>query len=206
MTNIFNSRWADIEYAPDKISSKNLPRLSNIPGVATDHLQRCIVNTNLPEQLASITKASRLIFTVLSLFAIGNKACSVIRGTKTPVGKNLKVSYRLISNLSLTTNLEMSSGGAFGGNRGLRPVPPEKGVFPLDHMHLCDLDKKEYLNCLKTAGNKSEICREFSKKYLQCRMEKNLMAKQDLAELGFKEVNAETPGGKITERIGDRNQ
>ncbi|MCH81333.1 cytochrome c oxidase assembly protein COX19-like, partial [Trifolium medium] len=29
--------------------------------------------------------------------------------------------------------------GAFGGNRGLRPVPPEKGIFPLDHMHLCDL-------------------------------------------------------------------
>lgn len=31
------------------------------------------------------------------------------------------------------------AGGAFGGNRGARPVPPEKGVFPLDHMHLCDL-------------------------------------------------------------------
>lgn len=31
------------------------------------------------------------------------------------------------------------AGGAFGGNRGLRPVPPEKGIFPLDHMHLCDL-------------------------------------------------------------------
>lgn len=30
------------------------------------------------------------------------------------------------------------AGGAFGGNRGVRPVPPEKGVFPLDHMHLCD--------------------------------------------------------------------
>lgn len=30
-------------------------------------------------------------------------------------------------------------GGAFGGNRGARPVPPEKGVFPLDHMHLCDV-------------------------------------------------------------------
>jgi len=32
----------------------------------------------------------------------------------------------------------MSIGGAFGGNRGPRPVPPEKGIFPLDHMHLCD--------------------------------------------------------------------
>ena len=33
-------------------------------------------------------------------------------------------------------------GGAFGGNRGARPVPPEKGVFPLDHMHLCDLVRR----------------------------------------------------------------
>lgn len=29
------------------------------------------------------------------------------------------------------------AGGAFGGNRGVKPVPPEKGVFPLDRMHLC---------------------------------------------------------------------
>ena len=34
-------------------------------------------------------------------------------------------------------------GGAFGGNRGMRPVPPEKGVFPLDHMHLCDIVSSE---------------------------------------------------------------
>ncbi|KAI3977587.1 hypothetical protein MKX01_000500 [Papaver californicum] len=37
----------------------------------------------------------------------------------------------------------MGAGGAFGGNRGMKPVPPEKGVFPLDHMHECDLDMKE---------------------------------------------------------------
>ncbi|KAG5523468.1 hypothetical protein RHGRI_035315 [Rhododendron griersonianum] len=76
-------------------------------------------------------------------------------------------------------------GGAFGGNRGARPVPPEKGVFPLDHMRLCDLEKKEYISCLKSAGHKSDKCRNFSKKYLECRMEKNLMAKQDMSELGF---------------------
>ncbi|XWS11962.1 hypothetical protein CRYUN_Cryun37aG0049900 [Craigia yunnanensis] len=64
------------------------------------------------------------------------------------------------------------AGGAFGGNRGLRPVPSEKGIFPLDHLHESDLEKKEYLNCLKTSGHKSEKCRQFSKKYLQCRMEK----------------------------------
>ncbi|KAJ0020119.1 hypothetical protein Pint_31268 [Pistacia integerrima] len=79
------------------------------------------------------------------------------------------------------------AGGAFGGNRGVRPVPPEKGIFPLDHFHQCDLEKKDYLGCLKSAGHQSEKCRLFSKKYLECRMAKNLMAKQDLAELGFRE-------------------
>uniref|UniRef100_A0ACD5T8J8 Uncharacterized protein n=2 Tax=Avena sativa TaxID=4498 RepID=A0ACD5T8J8_AVESA len=79
----------------------------------------------------------------------------------------------------------MSAGGAFGGNRGARPVPPEKGVFPLDHLHECDLEKKDYLACLKSTGAQSEKCRAFSKKYLECRMERNLMAKQDMSELGF---------------------
>ncbi|KAK1266362.1 hypothetical protein QJS04_geneDACA002696 [Acorus gramineus] len=79
----------------------------------------------------------------------------------------------------------MVVGGAFGGNRGLRPVPPEKGIFPLDHLHECDLEKKEYISCLKTSGYHSEQCRIFSKKYLECRMERNLMAKQDMSELGF---------------------
>ncbi|XP_042484870.1 cytochrome c oxidase assembly protein COX19-like [Macadamia integrifolia] len=79
----------------------------------------------------------------------------------------------------------MSAGGAFGGNRGLRPIPPEKGIFPLDHMHECDLEKKEYIACLKSSGYQSETCRRFSKKYLECRMERNLMAKQDMSELGF---------------------
>ncbi|KAG9141480.1 hypothetical protein Leryth_001926 [Lithospermum erythrorhizon] len=87
----------------------------------------------------------------------------------------------------------MSTGGAFGGNRGARPVPPEKGVFPLDHMHLCDMAKKEYLSCLKTSGHKSEKCRHLSKQYLECRMEKNLMAKQNMSELGFgKDSEAES--------------
>ncbi|KAF7065014.1 hypothetical protein CFC21_071197, partial [Triticum aestivum] len=81
------------------------------------------------------------------------------------------------------------TGGAFGGNRGVRPVPPEKGVFPLDHLHECDLEKKDYLACLKSTGAQSEKCRMFSKKYLECRMERNLMAKQDMSELGFSDAD-----------------
>ncbi|KAF7071980.1 hypothetical protein CFC21_077185 [Triticum aestivum] len=83
----------------------------------------------------------------------------------------------------------MSAGGAFGGNRGVRPVPPEKGVFPLDHLHECDLEKEDYLACLKSTGAQSEKCRMFSKKYLECRMERNLMAKQDMSELGFSDAD-----------------
>ncbi|GAV66221.1 CHCH domain-containing protein [Cephalotus follicularis] len=101
----------------------------------------------------------------------------------------------------------MSAGGAFGGNRGVRPVPPEKGIFPLDHMHQCDLEKRDYLNCLKSSGHLSEKCRGFSKKYLKCRMEKNLMAKQDMSELGFgKESDLEAFGEKSDQRIDDRNR
>ncbi|XP_066361890.1 uncharacterized protein [Miscanthus floridulus] len=83
----------------------------------------------------------------------------------------------------------MSAGGAFGGNRGARPIPPEKCVFPLDHLHECDLEKKDYLSCLKSTGFQSEKCRLFSKKYLECRMERNLMVKQDMSELGFRTVD-----------------
>ncbi|EXB74553.1 hypothetical protein L484_026250 [Morus notabilis] len=72
-------------------------------------------------------------------------------------------------------------------------------------MHLCDLEKKEYLNCLKSFGHQSEKCRHLSKKYLQCRMEKNLMAKQDMSELGFgKEDDLEDSKERVAERINDR--
>ncbi|EYU21485.1 hypothetical protein MIMGU_mgv1a017475mg [Erythranthe guttata] len=53
-------------------------------------------------------------------------------------------------------------------------------------MHLCDLEKKDYIGCLKSTGHQSDKCRQFSKKYLECRMEKNLMARQDMSELGFR--------------------
>ncbi|KAJ4787857.1 Cytochrome c oxidase assembly protein COX19 [Rhynchospora pubera] len=100
----------------------------------------------------------------------------------------------LFASVCIELNLKMSAGGAFGGNRGARPVPPEKGIFPLDHLHECDQAKKEYIACLKTSGFKSEQCRHLSKKYLECRMERNLMAKQDISELGFgKEPETDTP-------------
>lgn len=80
----------------------------------------------------------------------------------------------------------MSAGGAFGGSRGLQPRAPEKGVFPLDHFGECKQVSQDYLACLKTNAGDASKCRELSKLYLQCRMDRNLMARQDLKELGFR--------------------
>ncbi|KDO56982.1 hypothetical protein CISIN_1g033799mg [Citrus sinensis] len=69
-------------------------------------------------------------------------------------------------------------------------------------MHQCDLEKKDYIGCLKSSGHQSENCRIFSKKYLECRMAKNLMAKQDLSELGFRnEGDLENPREENNGRI-----
>ncbi|KAK3430189.1 hypothetical protein EUGRSUZ_E01716 [Eucalyptus grandis] len=68
-------------------------------------------------------------------------------------------------------------------------------------MHECDQEKKDYLDCLKSSSHQSETCRRFSKKYLECRMAKNLMARQDMSELGFgKQAEAEAPGVNESKR------
>mmetsp|Transcript_22135 Transcript_22135/g.48216 ORF Transcript_22135/g.48216 Transcript_22135/m.48216 type:complete len:114 (+) Transcript_22135:302-643(+) len=63
--------------------------------------------------------------------------------------------------------------------------PPQRGIFPLDHDAECKTKMKEYLECLKEEKNKHHKCRELSKDYLQCRMDHELMAKENLDEMGF---------------------
>mmetsp|Transcript_9567 Transcript_9567/g.14423 ORF Transcript_9567/g.14423 Transcript_9567/m.14423 type:complete len:120 (-) Transcript_9567:149-508(-) len=67
--------------------------------------------------------------------------------------------------------------------------PPQRGIFPLDHFSECKPQKESYLTCLKspTAKSQHNKCREFSKQYLECRMEKELMAKEDLNDMGYSE-------------------
>lgn len=86
------------------------------------------------------------------------------------------------------------SGGAFGGARGYQPRAPEKGVFPLDHFGECKEVQQQYMACLKEHGGDAEACQAVAKRYLQCRMERNLMAQQDLKELGFAERRAAAAG------------
>jgi len=71
--------------------------------------------------------------------------------------------------------------------------PPQRGIFPLDHDAECKLKMQEYLGCLNQEKSTHYKCRELSRGYLQCRMDADLMAKEDLDELGFGE-NADVQG------------
>jgi len=58
--------------------------------------------------------------------------------------------------------------------------PPQRGIFPLDHDAECKPAMEKYLDCLKQERDLHHKCRELSKEYLQCRMDRQLMAQEDL--------------------------
>ncbi|KAL9050608.1 MAG: hypothetical protein Q9162_006530 [Coniocarpon cinnabarinum] len=92
----------------------------------------------------------------------------------------------------------MATFGSPGGQSTFsKPSPPERGSFPLDHDGECKQQMSLYLSCLKrTRGVNQEECRELSKSYLQCRMDRNLMAKDEMRNLGFDKVGANEGAGQ----------
>lgn len=62
---------------------------------------------------------------------------------------------------------------------------PDKGSFPLDHFRECEREAEEYRLCLAEAAGIPKKCKEQAQKYLECRMDKGLMAKQSVEQLGF---------------------
>jgi cytochrome c oxidase assembly protein subunit 19 len=78
---------------------------------------------------------------------------------------------------------------AFGAPR-VKVKPPERGIFPLDHEGDCKQSMQSFLGCLKAHQQDHYPCREYSKAYLQCRMDNNLMAKEDMKSLGL-DTNSE---------------
>lgn len=68
------------------------------------------------------------------------------------------------------------------------PSPPEKGSFPLDHEGLCKNLMSKYMECLSTNKQDNTQCRDEIKTYLDCRMNNNLMAKEDWKKLGLEDV------------------
>lgn len=71
------------------------------------------------------------------------------------------------------------------GQKQFIPTPPDKGSFPLDHDGVCKTTMVKYMKCLFNNNSNNSMCRLEAKEYLACRMENNLMAKEDWDKLGF---------------------
>jgi cytochrome c oxidase assembly protein subunit 19 len=79
------------------------------------------------------------------------------------------------------------SGRSMGAGRQT-VSPPQRGIFPLDHLAECRGTMERYLQCLAENSDIHHKCQNFSKAYLQCRMDRELMSKEDLDNLGFAET------------------
>ncbi|KAK7111965.1 hypothetical protein V1264_011502 [Littorina saxatilis] len=73
-------------------------------------------------------------------------------------------------------------------SRGSGVKPPEKGSFPLDHDGECKAFMTKYMRCLRGNMKENTKCRQESMDYLNCRMEKNLMLKEDWKKLGYSDM------------------
>lgn len=90
----------------------------------------------------------------------------------------------------------------------LAPKPPAKGSFPLDHLAECKLFAVAYEQCLEQHGKISSHCRKEARLYLQCRMERGLMAKEEWEKLGLGNDKIDTGssdknGGKRVEATAE---
>ncbi|PPQ62784.1 hypothetical protein CVT24_000478 [Panaeolus cyanescens] len=87
----------------------------------------------------------------------------------------------------------MSFGRPPSINIGFKPNPPDRGSFPLDHYGECKEMMQAYMSCLKENGSESTPCRLLSKNYLDCRMQKGLMERDDWKNLGLADVDKKQP-------------
>lgn len=74
-----------------------------------------------------------------------------------------------------------------GGSKLFVPRPPAKGSFPLDHFGECKDIMSDYMKCLKKKNSDASSCQHLAKDYLKCRMDNELMAKEDFKYLGFQD-------------------
>merc|ERR1712086_257924 len=64
-------------------------------------------------------------------------------------------------------------------------LPPDFGSFPLDREGKCKEFMLGYLQCVSRNRHDGLPCEDVAKRYLECRMNKGLMAKTDLKGLGY---------------------
>ncbi|XP_061563711.1 cytochrome c oxidase assembly protein COX19 [Cololabis saira] len=73
-------------------------------------------------------------------------------------------------------------------SKSFKPRAPDKGSFPLDHFGECTGFKEKFMKCLRENSFDNSVCRLQSKDYLECRMDHQLMTKEPLEKLGFKDL------------------
>ncbi|KIK98492.1 hypothetical protein PAXRUDRAFT_134056 [Paxillus rubicundulus Ve08.2h10] len=95
----------------------------------------------------------------------------------------------------------MSFGRPPSINVGFKTTPPDRGSFPLDHEGECKDQMMQYMDCLKKNSSTSTPCRIFSKQYLECRMTKGLMERDDFKNLGLGNVDGTENPGLSTEPL-----
>jgi len=76
------------------------------------------------------------------------------------------------------------------GQKSFQPTPPEKGSFPLDHQGQCKKTAYKYMYCLSVNNGNNSQCRREAKDYLDCRMQNDLMAKEEWTKLGLADVES----------------
>ena len=81
----------------------------------------------------------------------------------------------------MATNLKHSSKSRY--------TPPLKGSFPLDRKGECKHLKEIFMKCLRQNKQDNSKCRIESKNYLVCRMDNNLMEKEPLSQIGFRDLD-----------------
>ena len=74
-----------------------------------------------------------------------------------------------------------------------KATPPEKGSFPLDHHGYCKRVMIKYMRCLQENKNNNTPCRDVAKEYLGCRMDNELMTREEWSKLGFSEEKQAAP-------------
>ncbi|GMK54370.1 hypothetical protein CspeluHIS016_0109560 [Cutaneotrichosporon spelunceum] len=84
--------------------------------------------------------------------------------------------------------------GALSDN--FKVSPPLRGSFPLDHDGECKTFMQSYMKCLKANKNDAGACRAESRDYLSCRMDNELMSREEFQNLGLGDVPATTESAK----------
>lgn len=71
----------------------------------------------------------------------------------------------------------------------------------------CKQAMSQYLSCIKKVkGVNRDECRELAKTYLACRMDKNLMARDDFKNLGFQDSKENSTSGKAADISGTQSK